>query len=288
MKQIERLLLKLICLAVIALCTGCQKQEAPDPAAASAPVASPSAPAPIAGATALLKHVDQLTPEEMEKLQALIRHKMFSMLAEGNTTPIGNKCPRFEIPFIPLDKTRCFSIEHKIHISPGMPLGDGYDLSATTYFSPKGEYWGSESRIKSDKLVSAPVKTLLEHAFNTGKIYKKDRKDIEYGEQAMKINCLCKESTKVDINNIWKQVAQHINVSEIEEFNMYCVNKILYYWAKNREPMSKDVILINIYGPKNPLGADSGDRPYIPTIDDKVRFIYDPEEKKIIEESSEL
>ncbi len=83
MKKIEKLAFILVCIAAIALFAGCKKQEPPAPAPAAAPAvpqpatapAAPSAPpapaAPAAGA-GLTKPADQLTVEEMQKMQAVL------------------------------------------------------------------------------------------------------------------------------------------------------------------------------------------------------------------------
>jgi len=85
MKKIVKPAFILICIAAIALLAGCKKQEAPAPvapapaveqpatapAATAAPAAPAAAAAPAAG-TPLTKDADQLTPAEIEKLQAVI------------------------------------------------------------------------------------------------------------------------------------------------------------------------------------------------------------------------
>jgi peptidyl-prolyl cis-trans isomerase B (cyclophilin B) len=80
MKQIVKPAFILLCIAAIALFAGCKKQESPAPAPAAAPAveqpapapATPPAPAAPAAGAGLTKPADQLTAEEMEKMQAVL------------------------------------------------------------------------------------------------------------------------------------------------------------------------------------------------------------------------
>jgi peptidyl-prolyl cis-trans isomerase B (cyclophilin B) len=133
MKKIEKSAFILVCIAAVVLLAGCKGKEQTAPAAPSAPAVEQPAPAPAAPtapaapAAALTKPADQLTPEEMEKLQAVIETNQGTIKFKFFPKQAPNHCRNF----IKLAQTGFYNglIFHRVipgfMIQGGDPNGNG-------------------------------------------------------------------------------------------------------------------------------------------------------------------
>ena len=200
-----------------------------------------------------VKKKENEQPKEQKTLhEEGIQAKINKVISKNDIISQNMQCPDFQIPFIGRKEEKCISIEHYVNID------DQAKIECISFFDENGTYLGSQSRSKENSIQKEPIK------------------EIELEDKGQPIIGQCSDQFPIELNIIWQEVANRIQIKQILEFNMYCVNKTIYH--KNKEPINKSVMIVNLYGPEQTFVSSHPDAEIPP----KIRLIYDLEQKKII------
>lgn len=165
-----------------------------------------------------------------------------SRVVKGRVLAVERARPRFTIPFVRAEAAERTAVLHELVVDARQE-----PIVMRSLFSDTGAFLGaqSESTIVDPRRMRVDV--------------------LETGLTRMGVTVAAPSTPhEPDLDAVWRAVAQRVALDEIREFNLYRVD---YVVRGTRRP----AVIVNIWGPRNPLGM----RDELPdVVKDRIRFIY--------------